>query len=57
MNDESRKKSDPLIDRVRDTRQRLVHEHGDLRGWVKHLQQLQQQHPERVVHPAEETVD
>lgn len=57
MNDQKTEKSDPLIDQVRETRQRLVREHGDLHGWVKHLQQLQQQHPEKVVCRAEETAD
>jgi len=42
---------DPLIDQVRETRARLIREHGGLRGWVRHLQQEQQiraeKHPRR----------
>ncbi len=38
---------DPLIDQVRETRARLVREHGGLRGWVRHLQELQRQRPEK----------
>jgi hypothetical protein len=37
--------SDPLIDEVRETRARLVREHGGLRGWVAHLQEQQRKHP------------
>ena len=40
---------DPLIDDVRKTRQRLVEEHGGLQGWLDHLRELQQQHPEKLV--------
>ena len=32
---------DPLIDEVRNTRDRLVREHGGLRGWVAYLQEQQ----------------
>ncbi len=32
---------DPLIDEVRETRARLVREHGGLRGWVAYLQEQQ----------------
>jgi len=42
-------KPDALIDEVRQTRRRLVAEHGGLSGWVKYLQQQQQKHPERVL--------
>ena len=49
MNERKTHKSDPLIDQVRETRERLVREHGDLRGWVKYLQELQAQHPEKLV--------
>ncbi len=48
MNDQKRPKSDALFDHVRETRRRLVREHGNLQGWVKHLQQLQSQHPEKL---------
>ena len=41
--------ADPLIDDVRETRNRLVQEHGGLDGWLEHLRALQQQHPEKVV--------
>lgn len=34
-------KPDPLIDEVRETRARLVREHGGLRGWVAYLQEQQ----------------
>jgi hypothetical protein len=40
---------DPLIDDVRETRERLVREHGGLVGWVRYLQELEKEHPERVV--------
>lgn len=36
---------DPLIDEVRETRARLVREHGGLRGWVVYLQEQQQKRP------------
>lgn len=49
MNDQKTQNPDPLIDQVRGTRQRLIEEHGDLRGWVDHLQQMQRQHPEKLV--------
>lgn len=45
---------DPLIDEVRATRERLVREHGGLRGWVEHLKQLQKQHPDRLVSRGEQ---
>jgi len=35
---------------VRQTRERLVREHGGLRGWVEHLRKLQEQHPEKIVY-------
>jgi hypothetical protein len=38
---------DPLIDEVRETRARLVREHGGLRGWVEYLQEQQQKRPEK----------
>jgi hypothetical protein len=38
---------DPLIDEVRETRARLVREHGGLRGWVAYLQEQQRNRPER----------
>ena len=31
---------DPLIDEVRRKRQQLVEKHGGLKGWVRHLQEL-----------------
>ena len=34
-------KPDPLIDEVRETRARLVREHGGLRGWGVYLQEQQ----------------
>lgn len=40
---------DALIDQVRETRQRLVAEHGGLQGWVKYLQERQKEHPERLL--------
>jgi hypothetical protein len=43
--------SDPLIDEVRATRERLVREHGGLRGWAAHLRELQAQHPDKLVAP------
>jgi hypothetical protein len=47
---ESAKKtfSDPLIDEIRATRQRLVRQYGGLEGWVRHLQEEQKKHPEKI---------
>ena len=39
---------DPLIDEVRETRARLVREHGGLRGWVAYLQEQQRKRPGNV---------
>ena len=39
---------DPLIDEVRETRQRLVREHGGLKGWFKHLQDRPRRHPGKI---------
>lgn len=41
--------SDPLIDEVRARRERLVREHGGLRGWMEYLRKQQEEHPERVI--------
>ena len=49
MNKTDEQFSDPLIDEVRATRRRLVREHGGLRGWVAHLRQEQDKHPEKLV--------
>ena len=49
MSEEETRDSDPLIDEVRATRERLVREHGGLRGWMEYLRELQQQHPEKLV--------
>jgi uncharacterized short protein YbdD (DUF466 family) len=49
MNDPQTHPGDPLIDEVRETRERLVREHGGLAGWAKYLQELQKQHPEKLV--------
>jgi len=35
--------ADPLVDQVRETRAKLVREHGGLRGWGRHLQETQRQ--------------
>ena len=35
---------DPLIDDVRETRDRLIRQHGGLRGWAAYLQEQQQKH-------------
>jgi hypothetical protein len=45
MNSSESQKTDPLIDEVREVRQHLVGQHGGLKGWVKHLQELQRQNP------------
>ena len=42
---------DPLIDEVRRTRERLVREHGGLRGWFEHLRELQKEHAVKVIPP------
>jgi len=41
--------SDPLIDQVRATRERLVREHGGLRGWAAYVRREQAKHPEKLV--------
>ena len=46
--------ADPLIDQVRETRERLVREHGGLRQWVARLQEQQREHPERFPRRAEQ---
>lgn len=40
---------EPLIDEVRANRERLVREHGGLRGWMEYLRRRQQEHPEKLV--------
>lgn len=57
MNEQKTERSDPLIDQVRETRQRLVREHGGLHGWVKYLQQLQSEHPEKLVSRSKQVAD
>ena len=49
MSESDRRTPDPLIDEVRKTRQRLVEEHGGLRGWVEYLQELERQDPPKRV--------
>ena len=49
MTKHEREASDPLVDDVRATRERLVREHGGLKGWVDHLRKLQRKHPDKVV--------
>jgi hypothetical protein len=49
MTDPQTPPRDPLIDEVRETRERLLREHGGLAGWVRYLQELQRQHPEKLV--------
>jgi hypothetical protein len=36
---------DPLLDEVRKRREDLIKQHGGLRSWVKHLQELQKAAP------------
>ena len=45
MSPEQNPISDPLVEEVRETRRRLVEEHGGLRGWVDHLEQAQEHVP------------
>jgi hypothetical protein len=47
--EQKKKLSDPLIDEVRATRERLVREHGGLHGWVAYVRQEQAKHPEKLV--------
>lgn len=47
MDQSERATPDPLIDEVRETRARLVREHGGLRGWVAYLQEQQRMRPEK----------
>lgn len=42
------KTEDPLIDEVRQRREGLITEHGGLRAWVKHLQELQKGAPQKA---------
>jgi hypothetical protein len=42
---------DPLIDQVRETRAKLVQEHGGLRGWVAYLQEQQRKRLENARRP------
>jgi len=49
MKTRRREPADPLIDEIRERRERLVREHGGLRGWVDYLRELQAQHPKLVV--------
>ncbi len=49
MKSQKTEAGDPIIDEVRATRQRLVHEHGGLRGWGDYLRSRQERHPEKVV--------
>lgn len=51
MKPDANSPKDPLIDTVRETRERLVQEHGGLRGWAQYLQELQKRHPARVLPP------
>ena len=48
--------SDALVDQVRQTRERLVREHGGLRGWVEYLRELQRTHRKKLVSRRKETV-
>lgn len=49
MNQKSTETPETLIDQVRETRRRLVTEHGGLRQWVKHLQDRQKEHPGELI--------
>ena len=49
MTDRQAPPRDPLIDEVREARERLVREHGGLVGWVRYLRGLQREHPENLV--------
>ena len=42
MSSRSARLPDPLVDEVRSRRQALVRRYGGLKGWVKHLQELEQ---------------
>jgi hypothetical protein len=42
---------DPMIDEVRETRARLVREHGGLRGWAAYLQEQQRTRLKRISPP------
>jgi len=49
MNEQPSQTADPIIDYVRETRERLVRKHGGLRGWVEYLKKLQAEHPEKLI--------
>jgi len=53
MSDDRRPYMEPLIAEVRATRERLVRERGGLRGWVRHLRELEEQHQDRLISPRE----
>lgn len=45
---------DPLIDEVRAIRRAILEEHGnDLRKLVDHLREIERQHVDRLVNPAD----
>jgi hypothetical protein len=46
---------DPLINEVRETRARLVREHGGLHGWVAYLQEQQRKRPEKPRQPSKKS--
>lgn len=45
MSKNSGRFEDPLLDEVRKRREDLIKQHGGLRSWVKHLQELQKAAP------------
>ena len=51
MTESDDKLVDPLIDEVRTRRQRLVEEHGGLKGWGRYLQEFQRRNPPKLVFP------
>jgi len=57
MNQHQIQQSDPLIDQVREARRQLIREHGNLEGRLKHLQERQEQHPEKVVSRPRQAAD
>jgi hypothetical protein len=45
--------TEPLINDIRATRERLLREHGGLRGWAEHLRTLETEHEASLISPDE----
>ena len=43
--------NDPIVDEVHRIREELLKEHGGIDGYIRHLQQLEDELRDRIVHP------